>query len=91
LNRILECGKTIHGFVDHSLRRKAWPIILNMKDSQSHADNKPQQEPSSEILKKCNEGKSTAKKDANRSFSKLKELDPKARLMLLIRIALNFN
>jgi hypothetical protein len=89
----LECGRTAYGFVDHSLRREVWPIILCMKEAQRsvNADDKIQQESSSEALRKRNESKTTAKKDAKRSFTKLKDLDSKARLMFLIRIVLNYN
>jgi len=71
INKLLECGRTTHGFVDNSLRRKIWPIVLNLKDSHLLAD-----ESTTEKVRKLSDrslhrkiiDKDTIRKDADRSF-----------------------
>ena len=68
--------------MDNDLRRKVWPIIFCMKDSDLKEDQKINGAPSEEILRKLNEGKTTIKKDANRSFVNFKEIGDKSRFVL---------
>ena len=53
-----------------------------MKDSDLKEDKKINKELSEESLRKLNEGKTTIKKDANRSFVNFKEIGDKSRFVL---------
>eukprot|EP00826_Nyctotherus_ovalis_P004588 TRINITY_DN11000_c0_g4_i4.p2 TRINITY_DN11000_c0_g4~~TRINITY_DN11000_c0_g4_i4.p2 ORF type:complete len:121 (+),score=19.39 TRINITY_DN11000_c0_g4_i4:334-696(+) len=50
-----------------------------MKDSELDTDRKSTHELSAEVIRRHNESKSIARKDANRSFVNLDDLDPKSR------------